>query len=156
MTLIERLQALTGPDREVDLIIYLNRWPESEIASITKYRRGLDSADGYSWDILHGAVIFQKMQDGRCPHNGGYPLPAFTGSIDAAMTLVPEWASIELTISAARDVNDRAFTRCRLWDWRRSPVGFDAGNEWLSEGRRLVELNVCIAATKAREAQHEQ
>ena len=89
--LIERLKAATGPDRELDLEIDLYAWPASDIADIAKkHPRGLGS-EGYAWDIWHGAVVVEKRTaDGRCPYNAGYPLPAYTSSIDAAMTLVPE------------------------------------------------------------------
>lgn len=71
----------------------------------------------------------------------------FTTSNDAALTLLPEWASFELTRSAA---GEPTFTRCRLWDWRRCATGVDPGNEWKSEGNRPLPINICIAALKTR------
>lgn len=90
---VNRCEMASGPDRDLDLAIYLALWPASDLAKITERPRGLNGGEGYSWDIQHGAVVFEKWtEDGRCPHNGGYPLPAFTGSLDAAASLVPgEW-----------------------------------------------------------------
>jgi hypothetical protein len=77
IALAERVEALDGPDREVDRLICP--------------LQGIRSKDeGHSL--------------GRCYYdaNGhGVPLPAYTASLDAAMTLVPEgW---EWTISAYAD-----------------------------------------------------
>lgn len=73
--------------------------------------------------------------------------PRYTTSLDAALTLRLPWMSIELTESAA---GPPTFTRARIWDWRRSPTGFDPGNEWKSEGNRPLPLNFCSAIIKAR------
>lgn len=72
-----------------------------------------------------------------------------TASIDAALSLLPEWASYELTRSAA---GEPTFTRCRLWDWRRGPLMSDPNNEWKSEGNRPLPINIIIAALKTRAA----
>ena len=69
-----------------------------------------------------------------------------TGSTDAALTLLPKWASYELTRSAA---GEPTFTRCRIWDWRRGPLMSDPTNEWKSEGNRPLPINISIAALKA-------
>lgn len=71
-------------------------------------------------------------------------LETFTQSIDAAMALLPSYMSSELTQSAAS-----AFTRCRLWDWRRSTTMSDPGNEWRAEGSRPLPLNICAALLRA-------
>ena len=69
---------------------------------------------------------------------------------DAAMMLVPEHCSSELTSSAAPASSPTLkFTRCRLWDWGRGPVA-DHTNEWKSEGNRPLPLNIVAAAFKAR------
>lgn len=93
LALVEQCERASGADRELDLAIYLAMWPESDLAKMTKHRRGLDSQEGYAWTIHGASVVFEKWDgNGRCPHNGGYPLPAFSGSIDAAMTLAPAGA----------------------------------------------------------------
>lgn len=99
--LIARAEAASGPDRELDLAIYRELHPMSDIDRITAHRRGLDAREGYTWDILGGAVVFERRDaDGRCPFNGGYTLPFYTASIDAALTLLPEgftWAGGDLS-----------------------------------------------------------
>lgn len=96
--LIDRLEKAEGPDRELDLAIHVALYPDGEIARLVKeHRRGLDHKPGMAWDIWHsGSVVFERRtEDGRCPYNGGIPLPAVTSSLDAALTLVPEgsvWA----------------------------------------------------------------
>jgi hypothetical protein len=87
--LLKTLDAVHEPNRETDLAIYLAVWPESDLAKMTKNRRGLDSQEGYAWTIHGASVVYEKWDgNGRCPHNGGYPLPAFTSSIDDALKLL--------------------------------------------------------------------
>ena len=90
LELIKKLQQSTEPSRELDLEIYVATYPDSDLAKTTRaHRRGLDHKEGMAWDIWHGSVVFEKYTaDGRCPYNGGYPLPAFTSSVDAALTLM--------------------------------------------------------------------
>lgn len=101
LALADRVEKLTGVDREVDLAIHLALHPDGDIARIVKYPRGLDHQEGYQWNIWGKSVVFeQRTADGRCPHNGGYPLPAVTASLDAAMTLKPKgftWAGGDLS-----------------------------------------------------------
>lgn len=97
--LIKRLEAATGADREIDLAIHIAIDPDGEISGLMKYPRGLDVGEGMHWDIWRGgSVVFEKREaDGRCNYNGGYPLPAYTADINAALTLVPEgWDAGEL------------------------------------------------------------
>ena len=69
-----------------------------------------------------------------------------TSTIDAAVALLPEHISYELTCSA---VPEKALKRCRLWDWRRCAIGFD-GNEWIGEVNSTLPIAICIAAIKHR------
>lgn len=89
-SLIARLEKATGLDRELDLAIHLAVEPEGDIAGLMKFRRGLDGKPGMAWDIHHGgSVCFEKYNESnQCFYNGGYPLPKYSSSIDAAMTLV--------------------------------------------------------------------
>jgi hypothetical protein len=89
LELLAKLDAATAPDRELDLLIHLFVWPDDDIAKITYLPRGIDGREGYAWDIYQKSVIFeQRTADGRCPHNGGFPLPEFTSSIDDALKLL--------------------------------------------------------------------
>lgn len=96
--IIARVEAASGPDREIDLAIHLALYPGSDIANLMRYGRGLDAREGYAWGISGGAVVFEKWDvNGRCPFNGGYPLPFYTASIDAALTLLPGgWGVIRI------------------------------------------------------------
>jgi hypothetical protein len=89
--IIERLERASGPDREIDLTIHLAVCPDGDIAQLMQYRRGLDGKEGMAWDIYYnGCIVFEKYNDsGQCIYNGGVPLPHYTDSIDAALTLVP-------------------------------------------------------------------
>ncbi len=85
----------------------------------------------------------------RLPRDDGSEAFPYTSVMDAALELLPRWASYELTRSAA---GPPTFTRCRLWDWRCGPLMSDPGNEWKSEGNRPLPINICIAALMARQA----
>lgn len=74
-------------------------------------------------------------------------VPHYTHSLEAALSLLPEHISYELTQSA---VPPPRLSRCRLWDWRRGPLMSDPDNEWKAEGNQPLAVNVCIAALKAR------
>lgn len=78
-----------------------------------------------------------------------YPVSHYTSSIDAAVALVPEHYSYELTFSAA---GKGALRRARLWDWRRSPRALDPDNEWSSETKSSPAAALCAAALRARAA----
>ena len=96
--LIERVEKATGQDREADLAIHLAIYPDGDIAGLMKYRRGLDSQEGYAWTIHGAAVLVEKWTaDGRCTYNAGCPLPAYTASLDAVMALMPEGYEYDLT-----------------------------------------------------------
>lgn len=89
--LIERLEKATGPDRELDLSIHIALNPEGDVARITAaHPRGFNSRDGLAWELSTNCVLYENWSSNRCWSNGGYPVPAVTSSIDAAMTLVPE------------------------------------------------------------------
>lgn len=101
-SLIERVEAATGGDRELDLAIHLAFFPDGEIAGWMKYPRGISGREGYSWDIRGSSLIFEKwIADGRCTYNGGYPLPCYSTSLDAALTLLP--GDVELDLKLRKD-----------------------------------------------------
>jgi hypothetical protein len=139
-TLIERLEKATGPDRELDLSIHLAIDPDGKIAEIVRFRRGFDGCEGMTWDICGGSVCFQKYDDtGRCNFNGGYPLPRYTESIDAALTLVPDgW-----TISLHSDCIGKWFSEARK-------CGVGTHIAWPSRCTNGA-IALCIPALKASE-----
>jgi hypothetical protein len=95
LELFANLDRASEPSRELDLAIHQAVFPDSDLTKTTLvHRRGLDGMEGVSWDIHHGgSVVFEKYnadaaKGGRCFYNGGYPLPAYTSSIDAALKLI--------------------------------------------------------------------
>lgn len=80
-----------GPDRELDLSIHIALNPGGDVARVTAaHPRGLNSRDGLAWELSTNCVLYENWSNNRCWSNGGYPVPAVTESIDAAMTLVPK------------------------------------------------------------------
>lgn len=80
--LADRVEALSGPDRKVDCLIAdaVDAWPEGWI-------KHLPGMEGATWAYHNPA------------HNGEWmEAPAYTASLDAAMTLVPEgsWDHMEV------------------------------------------------------------
>ena len=119
-TLITRLEALTGPSREVD----------AEIAK----------AVGWTTFMFGGAGLCWKDPAGRVH---AVP-PHFTGSIDAALTLMPKinrpnlpWLAIK-----SNNPNNPIGCRCELW--------LDNVKNYNGRGKTLA-IALCIAALKARE-----
>lgn len=134
--IIDRLHNANGSDRDLDLAIYQLLWPESDLSKMTKQaRRGLDSQDGYAWTINGASVIYEKWVDGRCPHNGGYPLPAYTGSVDAALTLAEGIRGLSLHTRSNPDMGGR--------DWLVS-----AGSN--RAGERSWALALCVVGLRDR------
>jgi len=78
MTIIDKLERADGPDRELDFLIAIEtdwRWPEWEEGEPTIKR--LAEKHGLAW-----ALSNDRRQSIWCG------IPKFSGSIDAAMTLV--------------------------------------------------------------------
>lgn len=96
--LAERCEAASGSDRELDLAIHLALDPEGEVARrIAISTRGFEAREGHYWDIGQNAFLYEtRNQFGQCWSNGGIPIRAYTASLDAAMTLVPEGAQTVL------------------------------------------------------------
>lgn len=139
--LIERLEKATEPDRETDLAIQLAIEPDGDIAGLMQFRRGFDGKPGMAWDINHGgSVCFEKRDDGgRCFYNGGYPLPKYSSSIDAAMTLVPKSSHILLNGYNAEGFWHTA--RVQTFKQEMTPDAAKAAS---------IPLALCIAALKAQ------
>jgi len=150
MTKAEQLEALalrceqaTGPDRELDLSIYLVLFPESEIARWVRgpYRRGFDGNSGYAWELHESALLYEgRNERGDCYYNGGIPLPKYTASLDAAMTLVPEaytWG---------------VFDDGTAWVWpddkRDLLTGFQARAKIPAAGLTAASLRACAAVER--------
>lgn len=127
--LAARLETLTGPSRLVD----------EEIALADGYRDV--HGDGSLWD--RGNDGYWTGNDDRatadCP-----ALPAYTASLDAAMTLVPEgWVG-----SMAWDAEE---TIVRLFDDRVNPVRLPTQEA----AAATPALALCAAALRSRQANGE-
>ncbi len=95
--LIDLLERCAGPDRELDLSIHIALNPGGDAARVTAaHPRGLNSRDGLAWELSTNCVLYENWSNNRCWSNGGYPVPAVTESIDAAMALVPEGAGLRI------------------------------------------------------------
>ena len=112
--LIERLEDATGPDRELD----------AEIARLVTGR-------GVTVAPLSG-----PRYDGD-----GEPVPAYTASLDAALTLMPRGAVLQnLTLRMQPEMGGKMYSAV-VWHGSLFPSG----------GQRSFELAVACAALKARE-----
>jgi hypothetical protein len=87
--LLARLEAATGPDRELDAAIHLAVNPD-DFAS--KVMRGDYCVQ--SWDLGWGGISYVSLDSGGTS-GGSHPVPMVTASLDAALGLVgrvlPGW-----------------------------------------------------------------
>lgn len=137
LELAERCERATKSDRELDALVWA-----VVVAPAGAYVE--QSRFNGEWCIYLGVDRKGEAAIWEYRKREHRPQPV-TSSIDAALALLPDHMSSELTRSAASE-----FTRCRLWDWRRSPTMSDPGNEWKAEGNRPLPLNICAAALRAR------
>ena len=121
--IIARLEAATGPDRELDTDIWLMVEPEAT-RKISHY---VHIASGTPQTLDE-----TRRGDGRL-----ITVPNFTGSLDAAMTLVPEgyWWGLHMLGS-----KDGGFSAAVLPE--------DTHMEW--HRGATAHLALCIAALEAR------
>ena len=129
--LITALESASEGDWKLDLEIMRHAFPDMEF----RIEPAIPA-------ILWGPRLMMRTKSEAEKH---VRLIDYTTSLDAAVTLIPENVSYELTFSAA---GDGALRRARLWDWRRGPLMIDPHNEWVSEGHRPLPLAVCIAALR--------
>jgi hypothetical protein len=126
--LIARLEAATGPDRELDAEI---------AASLRIYTGTATWVDGWKgeWRAINGLVHLL----GDYGSHGNFRPSAFTASIDAALTLVPEGAEKELS-----DLYGVAVAKVGL--------NFHDGPEVGEHKGGSLAIALCIAALRARSA----
>jgi len=125
--LIERLSAATGPDRELDAEISAHLH-----GGIPSHQAEQAWKRSYSAGYVHRAVP-----------GGGFHAPHYTGSIDAAVRLVPEGEKYRphKVILAVSQSGTRFSTVLDSWQWGKI-VGHGSN----------YAIALCIAALKARAA----
>jgi hypothetical protein len=130
-SLVERIERAAGPSRELDA----------------------DIARAVGWQDVHGSPLDDGFMGGRPPGGSNWlHVPGFSGSIDAALSLVPPGAGLKLDrywlMSLASATEDRGPEHGRVWSalitWGIS------GQSAASEDRPGAALAVCAAALRAR------
>jgi hypothetical protein len=117
--LIERLEKATGPDRELDGAIALSL--------------------GWTFQKMKGDSKPYYRKPGETTYYMRSEVPAYTASIDAALTLVPEGWAYQLTLLFEPRVHGNQ--QAIVWPPdKASPVS----------GAPTMPLAICIAALKAR------
>ncbi len=94
--LIERIEAASGPDREIDHAIYHDLL--GFCRHLNKKRTGAQSDTGFDCLDCGADSWGNKSREGGYPAGQGLhdSAPRYTASIDAAMTLVPEGWIVEI------------------------------------------------------------
>lgn len=128
--LIARIKAATGPDRGLD----------AEIAEAVSA-----VPEGYGRAVVHGCTLpyWWHKTDSHAPH---FTPPAYTASIDAALTLVPDgW---DYRFERHTDLDNKRFVT--LWT-------VESEGEFDCKGRskHSLALAVCAAALRVKESSHE-
>jgi hypothetical protein len=139
--LADRVEALTEPSREVDVLIAVAvdwRWPDWEDGESTA--RGQAERHGVAW-------LIDRAVNGHTSSWRGIPL--YTASLDAARTLVPEgWQCEGLNWWAEYGAS------CMLvgstWDGSDWVHRFDDGR--VTGGAFTPALALCAAALRARDS----
>jgi hypothetical protein len=144
LDLAERCEKATGPDRELDVKIGYS------VGVLTKYTDPMPPYGALVGVEYAGeqhplfAPWWPNRRDDRddlaciAEMTG---LPAYTASLDAAMTLVPEGISFEVRRSGTGDKG-----QAMLWDPMRAPGDL----QWRVTGCASPALALCAAALRAR------
>jgi hypothetical protein len=139
--LIARIEAATGPDREIDRTIFHDLL--GFCRHDKKTRSGAQSDTGFDCDDCSADSWGNLGKLGQRLHDSA---PSYTVSVDAALTLVPENHTVDLTIGSHWP------NRARLL-----PL-YQDGERWLHRGSgphfcsnaATTALALCAAALKAR------
>ena len=148
--IIERLERATGPSRELDgYIAVALGWRHLELGSdLDKYKDEgspwMDFGEGWlhpgETESYCDVNLRDKRQSYEDDKNGRWsPPPAYTSSIDAAITLVPEGYDWEMGFYHEEDGP--------------ASIVWIAGNSWVEYFHDLPAIAICIAALKARETE---
>lgn len=133
--LIARLEKARTPDRAIDIAI-------------------LQATDPNGYRIEDDGTILVSGDQGDGPgwFNIGYEVPAFTASIDAALTLVPVTFDYEVMILGTNDNKTWTCASIKWWEERRAIN--EKGWKNRSANNKGPALALCAAALKVRAAQN--
>lgn len=145
MELAARIEAADGPSRELDAQI-------AEALGMCQHRNktrsGYQDDTGFDCDDCGADSWGNRSKDG---HNRRLndPNPAYTASLDSAMTLVPEGWSV--SVGDLRGY-DPPMWRCHLRDHRPESLTAAGHSEIWKEGSTPASaaLAICAAALRAR------
>jgi hypothetical protein len=148
LDLAERCEQATGPDRELDMLIDcalkgIEVVYPTEGHPMTPGRGGRIEAKG-TFELL-GWIDPGKVNRNFSPYGGRDRYPAYTASLDAAMTLVPEgWrvGSMGETVIEGDDP----------WNARLLEKRFDGRAKSAQGDAATPALALCAAALRARAA----
>lgn len=129
LRLAEMVEGLTGPDREVGCLIF------QAIGAPVPFQFA-SKLVALSFDEVE-QCYFAPIGDMRVR----YEPPAYTASIDVAMTLVPEGLSFEVRSSGTGDKG-----QATIWN----PLKAVGQQEWRVTGCKTPALALCAAALRAR------
>lgn len=132
--LIERLEKARAPDRALDIAILQET-----------------DANGYRIEDDGTILVSGDQGEGSGWFNIGYEVPAFTASIDAALTLVPETFDYEVTILGTAD--DETWTCASIRWWKEKRAINERGWQNRSANSKSTAIALCTAALKVRDAQ---
>lgn len=127
--LIERLEAATGPDGELDIDIY-KLFGLGKISPDTVMEYKLDHDGEAMWRCRHAGQDW----------GGWWHAERYTASLDAAMTLVPENHTFDICICPEMG----SVARIYFGSARENSAGEPTGSG------HTPAVSICIAALKAR------
>jgi hypothetical protein len=131
LALAEKVEAAKGADRELDCLIF-----ESCHRLLTPERRG--TIDGEPTGEYYG------LDGEQLPVRA----PRYTGSLDAALTLVPPLHGYYVRENCSRD-GEVVYCNAQVWPYS-DPRDEDAPRYWANAPEKLPALALTAGALKAR------
>lgn len=140
LQLADRCERATGPDRELDALIWcaLNGFTEITYPTDAPSARIEAKNASGEWRLI-GWVDPGKTQRNFSPYGGNDAYPDYTASIDAAMTLVPEGMEVSLGNEPIE------------W-WAHVGPRDDPNSDETAYTGSTPALALCVAALRARAA----
>lgn len=138
-SLIARLERATGPDRELDLAV----------AVAVNYAGMFNPDYGWQWSLWGDEI--EGICDGRrVVLDPAQFCPPFSASIDAALTLVPEGWTWQISNRAPKPLAGRAYIHNGELHFASLYAGRNPKYRGEEDTAATPALALCIAALKAR------